>query len=76
MRYAYSGRVPFDYAQGNGPFLSTHIRSLKTSDSLGSTNAHHKLLAQGVYQMGDVYARSCVVMGTSLETFTPKRLAS
>ena len=30
----------------------------------------------GVYQIGDVYARSCVVIGTSFGIFTLKRLAS
>ncbi len=32
--------------------------------------------AGGLYQIGDVYARSCVVMGTLSSISMPKRLAS
>jgi len=33
-------------------------------------------ISYGVYQIGDVYARSWVIMGTSGPILTPKRLAS
>jgi hypothetical protein len=33
-------------------------------------------MAYGVYQIGEVYARSCVIIGTPAGASTPKRFAS